>query len=116
MAKRTGNFKEVELGLDEAAGRAEAGRCLNCGFCCECYQCVDACLAEAIDHDYVAATDSHQSFVSQLARDQSADSSPKKSIEGRRFMDVIATEEDAALHHRGGEGPTQPVLVTTHRQ
>ena len=75
-----------------------------------------ATLAEAIDHDYVAATDSHQSFVSQLATDQSADSSHKKSIEGRRFMDVIATEEDAALHHRGGEGPTQPVLVTTHRQ
>ncbi|MFC1882427.1 4Fe-4S ferredoxin, partial [Thermodesulfobacteriota bacterium] len=50
VEKRQGNFDEVELGLDEAAGQKEAARCLNCGYCCECYQCVDACLAEAIDH------------------------------------------------------------------
>jgi heterodisulfide reductase subunit A-like polyferredoxin len=49
--KRKGNFDEVELGYAEAEGRAEAARCLNCGYCCECYQCVDACLANAIDHD-----------------------------------------------------------------
>ena len=48
--KRKGNFKEVELGYAEAEGRAEAARCLNCGYCCECYQCVGACLANAIDH------------------------------------------------------------------
>ena len=48
--KRKGNFNEVELGYAEAEGRAEAARCLNCGYCCECYQCVDACLANAIDH------------------------------------------------------------------
>jgi heterodisulfide reductase subunit A-like polyferredoxin len=50
LEKRQGNFSEVELGYEEAAGRVEAGRCLNCGYCCECYQCVDACLANAIDH------------------------------------------------------------------
>ena len=50
VEKRQGNFDEVELGYAEAAGQAEAARCLNCGYCCECYQCVDACLAEAIDH------------------------------------------------------------------
>jgi heterodisulfide reductase subunit A-like polyferredoxin len=48
--QRKGNFNEVELGYAEAEGRAEAARCLNCGYCCECYQCVDACLANAIDH------------------------------------------------------------------
>jgi len=48
--KRKGNFNEVELGYGEAEGRAEAARCLNCGYCCECYQCVGACLANAIDH------------------------------------------------------------------
>ncbi len=51
VEKRTGNFLEVELGYDEAAGKAEAERCLNCGYCSECYQCVDACLAKAIDHN-----------------------------------------------------------------
>jgi heterodisulfide reductase subunit A-like polyferredoxin len=50
LEKRQGNFSEVELGYDEAAGQSEAGRCLNCGYCSECLQCVDACLADAIDH------------------------------------------------------------------
>ena len=54
VGQRAGNFNEVELGYSEAAGRAEAGRCLNCGFCCECYQCVDACLAGAVDHSQVS--------------------------------------------------------------
>jgi len=51
VEKRAGNFNEVELGYEEAAGREEADRCLNCGYCSECYQCVDACLAEAVNHD-----------------------------------------------------------------
>jgi heterodisulfide reductase subunit A-like polyferredoxin len=50
LEKRQGNFKEVELGYDEVVGQAEAGRCLNCGYCSECLQCVDACMANAIDH------------------------------------------------------------------
>ncbi|MCP4694468.1 MAG: FAD-dependent oxidoreductase, partial [Desulfobacterales bacterium] len=48
VAERAGNFKEVELGYEEEPGKAEAHRCLNCGYCCECYQCVDACAAEAV--------------------------------------------------------------------
>jgi heterodisulfide reductase subunit A-like polyferredoxin len=52
--KRKGNFNEVEQGYGEAEGRAEAARCLNCGYCCECYQCVEACLANAIDHSQQA--------------------------------------------------------------
>jgi heterodisulfide reductase subunit A-like polyferredoxin len=50
VEKRQGNFDEVELGYDESTGQAEAARCLNCGYCCECYQCVKACLANAVDH------------------------------------------------------------------
>jgi len=48
--QRAGNFNEVERGYEVTEGHAEAGRCLNCGFCCECNQCVSACLAEAVDH------------------------------------------------------------------
>ncbi len=54
VKNRRENFNEVELGYDEADGKAEAARCLNCGYCCECYQCVDACLANAIEHDQQA--------------------------------------------------------------
>ena len=48
--QRSGNFNEVELGYPVSEGHTEAGRCLNCGYCCECNQCVSACLAEAVDH------------------------------------------------------------------
>ena len=50
VAKRAGNFTEVELGYGEEEGKKEAARCLNCGYCSECMQCVDACLANAVDH------------------------------------------------------------------
>ena len=48
LAERQDSFKEVELGYDEAVGREEASRCLNCGYCCECYQCVAACGPHAV--------------------------------------------------------------------
>lgn len=51
--ERTGSFAEADRGLDEAAARREAGRCLNCGGCCECMACVQACEAKAIDHTMV---------------------------------------------------------------
>jgi len=56
VEKRFGNFDEVELGYDASTGRAEAARCLNCGYCCECYQCVKACLANAVDHSQKSET------------------------------------------------------------
>lgn len=43
-------FAEVNAGFTEEDARREAGRCLNCGGCCECMQCVTACQANAIDH------------------------------------------------------------------
>jgi heterodisulfide reductase subunit A2 len=48
---RIHNFNEVQLGFDQAQSRNETERCLSCGICSECYQCVDACLAGAIFHD-----------------------------------------------------------------
>ncbi len=50
---RKGNFKEIALGFTEEEARKEAERCLKCGICSECYQCVSACLAGAIDHEQV---------------------------------------------------------------
>ncbi len=48
--ERVRDFREVELGLTEEQARAEALRCLHCGICSECYQCVSACQVGAIDH------------------------------------------------------------------
>ncbi len=44
------NFLEVSYGYSEDEAKAEAERCLKCGICSECYQCVEACLAGAVDH------------------------------------------------------------------
>jgi heterodisulfide reductase subunit A-like polyferredoxin len=50
-AERRADFAEVAIGLSEAEARLEAARCLGCGVCSECLQCVYACRAGAIDHD-----------------------------------------------------------------
>ncbi|MFH1923826.1 MAG: FAD-dependent oxidoreductase, partial [Planctomycetota bacterium] len=44
-------YEEIEKTLDEETAVAEAQRCLACGICSECLQCVSVCSAEAIDHD-----------------------------------------------------------------
>ena len=48
------NFLEVSFGFNEEEAKNEAQRCLKCGLCSECYQCVDACLANAVNHDMIA--------------------------------------------------------------
>ncbi|MGD2205345.1 MAG: FAD-dependent oxidoreductase [Anaerolineae bacterium] len=50
VADRVGDFREVELCFSEEQALGEAARCLSCGLCSECYQCVLACKAHAIDH------------------------------------------------------------------
>lgn len=48
---RKADFTEVVKGFSEEAALREANRCLNCGICSECYQCVEACIAGAVKHD-----------------------------------------------------------------
>jgi heterodisulfide reductase subunit A-like polyferredoxin len=48
VEKRISSFEEVNLCADEASVKQEADRCLNCGGCCECYQCVTVCEAQAV--------------------------------------------------------------------
>lgn len=43
------DFTEVEPPLTEEEARYSAGRCLDCGVCSECHQCVNTCPANAID-------------------------------------------------------------------
>jgi heterodisulfide reductase subunit A2 len=50
VAKRSKNFKEINSTITREQAMAEAQRCLNCGLCSECLQCVAACDAQAIDH------------------------------------------------------------------
>jgi heterodisulfide reductase subunit A-like polyferredoxin len=45
------DFAEIEPPLTEAQAHAAAGRCLDCGVCSECHECIAACPADAIDLD-----------------------------------------------------------------
>ncbi len=42
-------FAELEPALSEDQAREAAGRCLDCGVCSECHECLAACPAAAID-------------------------------------------------------------------
>lgn len=50
-AERRRDFEEVEGALTEEQVIEAAKRCLECGVCSECNQCVFACRAGAISHD-----------------------------------------------------------------
>jgi heterodisulfide reductase subunit A-like polyferredoxin len=50
IEERRRTFSEVKKGFSEEQARREALRCLNCGLCSECLQCVAVCKAEAINH------------------------------------------------------------------
>jgi len=50
-AERIQDFREVYPVFTEEEARAEAARCLSCGICSECLQCVYACQKHCIDHD-----------------------------------------------------------------
>lgn len=54
VTERAGSFREVELGLSAEQAVEEALRCLACAGCCECQLCVQACEAEAINHETTA--------------------------------------------------------------
>lgn len=42
---------EINLGYNPGQAMSEARRCLSCGLCSECMQCVKACSAGAVFHD-----------------------------------------------------------------
>jgi heterodisulfide reductase subunit A len=51
LGERKGSFAEVEQGLDDETAIEEAKRCLNCGICSECLECVKVCEQGAINHE-----------------------------------------------------------------
>ncbi len=49
LAVAPNDFARLEPSITEAEAREAAGRCLDCGVCSECGQCLTACPAHAID-------------------------------------------------------------------
>jgi heterodisulfide reductase subunit A-like polyferredoxin len=50
-AERARSLLEIEQTMSEEEARYSAGRCLDCGICSECHECVSACPAHAIRLD-----------------------------------------------------------------
>ena len=50
VENRKGNFDELSYTITEEEAIAEASRCMSCGICSECQQCVFVCEAGAINH------------------------------------------------------------------
>ncbi len=72
-ARRTCGFTEVCLGLSENQVHAEAERCLQCGVCSECFQCVDAGTdCGAVNHRQSPLEIAEQAGVVILADPESA--------------------------------------------
>ncbi|MEW6406763.1 MAG: FAD-dependent oxidoreductase, partial [Chloroflexota bacterium] len=46
---RVQSFDPIELGFTEEMAKAEGQRCLACGLCCQCGECVRKCGPQAID-------------------------------------------------------------------
>ncbi|TES92601.1 MAG: FAD-binding protein [Candidatus Cloacimonadota bacterium] len=51
LDERIKSFREVETGFDEKKALEEAKRCLNCGGCSACEECMKSCDREAINYE-----------------------------------------------------------------
>jgi heterodisulfide reductase subunit A len=51
VSERRNSFREVDLTLTEDQAQTEAERCVQCGICSECLECVAACERGAIHHE-----------------------------------------------------------------
>jgi len=54
LERAKASFSEVSLRMSEHDAKAEADRCLNCGICSECMECVRSCERSAVDHSMKA--------------------------------------------------------------
>lgn len=50
-SERARSVAEIETTLTEEQARTDAARCLDCGICSQCHECVAACPADAIHFD-----------------------------------------------------------------
>ncbi len=102
---RSSGFAEINQGLAPNRAQDEAARCLNCGGCCECYQCVDACEVAAIDHDMSAETTQVAAGALILATGFSAfDPTPLVNYGYGRYEEVYTSLEFERLNN--ATGPT----------
>jgi heterodisulfide reductase subunit A-like polyferredoxin len=110
VEERLAGFEEVNLLASEEAAKAEGDRCLDCGLCCECMQCVAACKAEAVDHSMqeMAATVEVGSIISAPGF-QPFDPSRYETYNYTKFANVVTSMEFERI--LSASGPYQGHLM-----
>jgi heterodisulfide reductase subunit A len=104
------DFAEAALGFEEEEARREANRCINCGICCECMECVRACERDAIDHNMVDEEIEVKVGSIILATGfQTLDPSPIKQYGYGRYPEVYTGLEFERLNN--AVGPTGGQIV-----
>ena len=123
VAERLLGFGEYEGVLSEEQARSSANRCLDCGVCSECRQCVAACPADAIDLDMRAHTETVTVGSVALATGFSPFDARKKPAFGfGRFANVITGPQmdrilaptrpfNAVVRPSDGKAPTNVAFV-----
>jgi heterodisulfide reductase subunit A-like polyferredoxin len=110
VSERIKHFKEIKLGLDEASAKAEANRCINCGVCCECFQCVTACEAKAVNHALCDRTEEFEAGAIIAAPGfEVFDHTAKSEYGFGRFKNVLSAIQFERL--LSASGPTQGKVI-----
>ena len=110
IEERGSGFEEIELGFSEAAAVKEASRCLACGICSECMQCVAACKANAIDHAMQEETvELRVGAVILSSGFDEFDPTPLNNYGYRKYPNVVTSIEFERM--LSASGPFQGELV-----
>ncbi|MCX5891660.1 MAG: FAD-dependent oxidoreductase, partial [Deltaproteobacteria bacterium] len=110
-------FTEINLGLTEAEAVAEAERCLNCGVCSECLQCVAACQAGAIDHSQKPETKEIEVGAVILSPGfQAFDPSKYKSYHYANYPNVVTSLEFERILSASGPFLGHLVRPSDHKE
>ena len=108
--QRIRTFEEVDCSLSEEEARAEAARCIDCGGCCECNLCVQACEAKAINHTMADTVEEIEvgSIIVATGFD-ALDPTPMRQYGYGKFANVFTNLEFERLSN--ATGPTSGKLL-----
>jgi heterodisulfide reductase subunit A-like polyferredoxin len=117
VAERVGDFREVDLCLSEEQALIEAQRCLSCGLCSECYQCVLACKAHAIDHQQAPFEDTLEIGAVVLAPGyQLFDAEKAGELGYGRYANVVTSMQFERLLSASGPTKGHITRLSDHKE
>ena len=101
----------MALGFEEEEeAKSEAKRCINCGICCECMECVRACERDAVDHTMrEEEVEVKVGSIIMATGFQTLDPTPIKQYGYGRFPEVYTGLEFERLNN--AVGPTGGKIV-----